>query len=78
MNITSFRLELEWKYISLLQGHGVPKIHGLLRRSDKGSDKEYNFLVMEKLGQEDLEDDFQQSNREFSMNETFTFRDEVL
>ena len=45
---------LEWNYMSLLQGHGVPKIHCLVRRSDK----EYNFLVMEKLDQDNLEDKF--------------------
>ena len=64
--------------MSLLQGHGVPKIHCLVRRSDKESDKEYNFLVMEKLGQEDLEDDFQQSNREFSLNKIIMLADKMI
>ena len=64
--------------MSLLQGPGVPKIHCLVRRSDKESDKEYNFLVMEKLGQEDLEDDFQQSNREFSLNEIIMLADQMI
>ena len=64
--------------MSLLQGHGVPKIHCLVRRSDKESDKEYNFLVMEKLGQEDLEDDFQQSNREFILNKIIMLADQMI
>ena len=59
--------------MSLLQGHGVPKIHCLVRRSDK----EYNFLVMEKLGQ-DLEDKFQQSNRDFSLNKLIMLADQMI
>ena len=59
--------------MSLLQGHGVPKIHCLVRRSDK----ELNFLVMEKLGQ-DLEDNFQQSNRDFSLNKIIMLADQMI
>ena len=33
---------------------------------------------MEKLGQEDLEDDFQQSNREFSLNEIIMLADQMI
>ena len=64
---------LEWKYMAVLQGHGVPKIHCLVRRSDK----ELNFLVMEKLGQ-DLEDNFQQSNRDFSLNKIIMLADQMI
>ena len=64
--------------MSLLQGHGVPKIHCLVRRSDKGSDKEYNFLVMEKLDQEDLEDKFQESKRDFSLNKLIMLADKMI
>ena len=65
---------LEWNYMSLLQGHGVPKIHCLVRRSDK----EYNFLVMEKLDQENLEDKFQKSNRDFSLNKIIMLADKMI
>ena len=64
----------EWNYMSLLQGHGVPKIHCLVRRSDK----EYNFLVMEKLDQENLEDKFQKSNRDFSLNKIIMLADKMI
>ena len=63
--------------MSLLQGHGVPNIHCLVRRSDKESDKEYNFLVLEKLDQ-DLEDDFQQSNRDFSLSKIIKLADQMI
>ena len=49
--------------MSKLQGPGIPRNHCLLRRSDK----QYNFLVMEKLDEEDLEDKFQKLNRDFSL-----------
>ena len=65
---------LEWKYMSLLQGHGVPKIHCLVRRSDK----ELNFLVMEKLDQEDLQKKFQLSNRDFSLNKIIMLADQMI
>ena len=65
---------LEWNYMSLLQGHGVPKIHCLVRRSDK----EYNFLVMEKLDQENLKDKFQKSNEDFSLNKIIMLADKMI
>ena len=60
--------------MSLLQGHGVPKIHCLVRRSDK----ELNFLVMEKLDQEDLQKKFQESNRDFSLNKIIMLADQMI
>ena len=70
----NFRLVLEWKYMSRLEGPGIPKIHCLIRRSDK----EYNFLVMEKLDQEDLEDNFQESNTDFSLNKIIMLADQMI
>ena len=64
----------EWNYMALLQGHGVPKIHCLVRRSDR----EYNFLVMEKFDQGDLEDEFQESNRDFSLNKIIMLADQMI
>ena len=57
-----------------LQGPGIPIIHCLLRRHDL----EYNFLVMEKLDQEDLEKKFQNSNRDFSMKTLLMLADQMI
>ena len=59
-----------WK----LQGPKIPKIYCLLRRSDK----QYNFLVMEQLDQEDLEDKFQKLNRHFSMKTLLMLADQMI
>jgi serine/threonine protein kinase len=59
-----------WK----LQGPGIPKIYCLLRRSDM----KYNFLVMEQLDQEDLEDKFQKLNRHFSMKTLLMLADQMI
>ena len=59
-----------WK----LQGPGIPIIYCLLRRHDM----EYNFLVMEKLDQEDLEKKFQKSNRYFSMKTLLMLADQMI
>ena len=64
----------EWKYMSLLQGHGIPIIYCLVRRPDK----KYNFLVMEKLDQEDLEQKFQKSKRNFSMKTLIMIADQMI
>ena len=57
-----------------LQGPGIPIIYCLLRRHDK----EYNFLVMEKLDEEDLEKKFQKSNRDFSMKTLLMLADQMI
>ena len=64
----------EWVYMKELEGHGIPKIYCLLRRSDL----RYNFLVMEKLDQEDLEDKFQKLNRDFSMKTVLMLADQMI
>ena len=68
------RLVKEWKYMKKLQGPAIPIIHCLLRRHDL----EYNFLVMEKLDQEDLEKKFQNSNRDFSMKTLLMLADQMI
>ena len=65
---------MEWEYIRELQGQGIPIIHCLLRRSDK----KYNFLVMEQLDHEDLEDKFQKLNRSFSMKTLLMLADQMI
>ena len=70
----NFRVVLEWEYIRKLQGQGIPIIHCLLRRSDL----KYNFLVMEQLDHEDLEDKFQKLNRSFSMKTLLMLADQMI
>jgi serine/threonine protein kinase len=65
---------VEWEYIRELQGQGIPIIHCLLRRHDL----KYNFLVMEQLDHEDLEDKFQKLNRSFSMKTLLMLADQMI
>ena len=65
---------MEWEYIRELQGQGIPLIYCILRRSDL----KYNFLVMEQLDHEDLEDKFQKLNRSFSMKTLLMLADQMI